>query len=152
MIWITGDTHGEVSRLEEIQAQYQLTESDMLVVAGDFGCVFNLGPRDEQKLDRLEALPYVVLFVDGNHECFPKLRAYPEERWNGGRVHRLRRNVLHLMRGQVYDLQGVSVFTMGGGYSLDAALRVPGRRRRYPAKRNTQKPWITCKSTGTGLM
>ena len=44
---------------------------------------------------------------------------YPEEIWNGGRVHRIRPNILHLMRGQV--------FTMGGGYSIDAAMRIPGR-------------------------
>ena len=38
MIYITGDTHGEVSRFEEIHEQYRLTEKDMLIVAGDLGC------------------------------------------------------------------------------------------------------------------
>ena len=127
MIYITGDTHGEANRFEEIQKRYQLTENDALMVAGDFGCIFGLGAQDEQKLDKLEALPYTVLFIDGNHECFPKLFSYPEEMWCGGRVHRIRRNILHLMRGQVYDMNGISVFTMGGGYSIDVALRVPGR-------------------------
>lgn len=127
MILVTGDTHAEASRFEEIQAHCHLTDKDMLIVAGDFGCIFGLGWRDELKLDRLEALPYTILFVDGNHECFPKIYSYPEESWNGGRVHRIRRNILHLMRGQIYDLDGISVFTMGGGYSIDVALRIPGR-------------------------
>lgn len=127
MIFVTGDTHGEANRFEEIRTQYQLTEDDILIVAGDFGCIFGLGLRDEQKLDLLAAQPYTILFLDGNHECFPKLFSYPEEMWNGGRVHRIRKNVLHLMRGQVYDIDGVSVFSMGGGHSIDVAYRVPGR-------------------------
>ena len=127
MIYITGDTHGEVSRFSELHTQYQLTEEDTLIVAGDFGCIFGLGWRDEHKLDTLAELPYTILFLDGNHECFPQIFSYPEEMWNGGRVHRIRSNILHLMRGQVYELEGVSFFTMGGGYSIDQMLRIPGR-------------------------
>ncbi|MGN0779962.1 MAG: hypothetical protein ACI4MJ_12475 [Aristaeellaceae bacterium] len=127
MMYVTGDTHGELSRFEAIGTQYRLTAGDGLIVAGDFGCVFGLGAQDEHKLDALARLPYTILFLDGNHECFPKLCAYPEEIWHGGRVHRLRPNVLHLMRGQVFELDGTSVFTMGGGYSVDRALRVPGQ-------------------------
>ena len=148
---VTGDTHGEADRFEKIRDQYRLTEGDLLIVAGDFGCVFGLGPSDEQKLDMLEALPYTVLFIDGNHECFPKLYAYPEERWRGGRIHRVRRNVLHLMRGQVYDLDGVSVFTMGGGYSIDAAFRVPGRSwwpEEMPSDAEYAEAWANLKKHG----
>lgn len=127
MIYITGDTHGEAERFAQLHEQYKLTEADMLIVAGDFGCIFGLGWRDEHKLDTLAALPYTILFLDGNHECFPKIFSYPEEMWNGGKIHRIRPNIIHLMRGQVYDLDGITVFTMGGGYSIDQALRIPGR-------------------------
>lgn len=127
MIYVTGDTHGEVSRFEELKRKYFLSRQDTLIVAGDFGCIFGMGRRDEAKLDVLAALPYTILFLDGNHECFPEIFAYPEEMWNGGRIHRIRPNVLHLMRGQVYDLNGLTVFTMGGGCSIDAMYRTPGR-------------------------
>lgn len=72
-------------------------------------------------------MPYTILFIDGNHECFPQIFSYPEEVWNGGRVHRIRPNILHLMRGQVFDIDGTSIFSMGGGYSIDVAYRIPGR-------------------------
>ena len=127
MIFITGDTHGDVYRFAEIQEQYCLTEKDTLIVAGDFGCVFGMGWRDEHKLDTLAKLPYGILFIDGNHECFPQIFSYPEDVWRGGRVHRIRKNVLHLMRGQVFELEGGTVFTMGGGYSVDVDFRLPGR-------------------------
>ena len=79
MIYITGDTHGEVSRFEEIHEQYRLSEGDMLIVAGDFGCIFGLGWRDEHKLDTLARLPYDILFIDGNHECFPQMLQYKKK-------------------------------------------------------------------------
>lgn len=31
------------------------------------------------------------------------------------------------MRGQVFDIEDTSIFTMGGGYSIDVAFRIPGR-------------------------
>ena len=127
MLYITGDTHGEVSRFTDFYRRYRPAPEDTLIVAGDFGYIFGLGRKDEAKLDVLEALPYTILFIDGNHECFPKIYSYPEEVWNGGRVHRIRRNVIHLMRGQVFELEGLKLFTMGGGYSIDVMYRLPGR-------------------------
>ncbi len=151
MIYVTGDTHGEVSRFEKIHEQYRLTENDALIVAGDFGCIFGLGQRDEMKLDALAALPYTILFLDGNHECFPQIYAYPEEMWNGGRVHRIRPNILHLMRGQVYDMDGLSVFTMGGGYSIDMMYRIPGRSwwpEEMPSDEEYAEAWDNLKKHG----
>ncbi|MDO4493793.1 MAG: metallophosphoesterase [Clostridia bacterium] len=125
MYYITGDIHAEVGRLTEMPARYGLGKGDTLVVAGDFGCVFGT-EGDSARLETLAKLPYEILFLDGNHECFPKIFAFPEEEWNGGRVHRLCPNVLHLMRGQVYELEGKTVFTMGGGCSIDRVYRREG--------------------------
>lgn len=144
MICITGDTHGEAERFVTIGREYGLTEEDTLIVAGDFGCVFGLGERDEQKLDTLAALPYTILFLDGNHECFPRIYAYPVEQWQGGTVHRLRPNILHLMRGQIYELEGKKIFTMGGGYSIDRMLRRPGVSwwpEEMPSAREYEEAW-----------
>ena len=57
MIYVTGDTHGEVVRFEELKRKYFLSRKDTLIVAGDFGCIFGMGRRDEVKLDALAALP-----------------------------------------------------------------------------------------------
>ena len=42
LIYITGDTHGEVSRFEELKQKYFLSRQDTLIVAGDFGCIFGM--------------------------------------------------------------------------------------------------------------
>lgn len=47
------------------------------------------------------------------------LNALPERLWHGGRVHEVRPHVLHLIRGQVFDIEGYTFFTMGGASSHD---------------------------------
>ena len=49
------------------------------------------------------------------------LDEYPVEQWHGGNVHKIRPHVIHLMRGQVFELQGRTFFTMGGAQSHDIA-------------------------------
>ena len=39
--------------------------------------------------------------------------------WHGGKVHRVRPHVLHLMRGQIFELEDSRFFTMGGAKSHD---------------------------------
>lgn len=59
--------------------------------------------------------------MDGNHENFDALNEYPVEQWHGGKVHKIRPHVIHLMRGQAFELQGRTFFTMGGAQSHDIA-------------------------------
>ena len=63
------------------------------------------------------------MFVDGNHENFDLLNQYPGELWNGGEIHRITDSVLHLRRGQVFDIGGRSVFAFGGAKSADIEER-----------------------------
>ena len=123
MLYITGDTHGETSRIWYLERTWHMTWQDTLIICGDFGFIWNGSPRENAFLDQWADSPYTVCFVDGNHENFDLLKLYPEEEWNGGRVHRIRRNILHLMRGQVYTMEGKTFFTMGGAYSIDRYMR-----------------------------
>lgn len=77
-------------------------------------------------MDWLENKPWTTLFVDGNHENFDMLEAMPVEEWNGGKIHRVRPSVIHLMRGQVFTIRGKKIFTMGGATSIDRAQRTQG--------------------------
>ncbi len=43
----------------------------------------------------------------------------PIEMWNGGKVHKVRPSVIHLMRGQVFNIDGLKIFTFGGASSHD---------------------------------
>ena len=126
MLRITGDTHGDLSRINyaENYENTPLGEGDTLIICGDFGFVFDGGKLERAKLDLLGTKPYTVCFIDGNHENFDLLSAYPKTNFHGGRAHRLRENVYHLMRGEIYEFEGKRIFTMGGAYSTDRYMRV----------------------------
>ena len=124
MIYITGDCHGNFERfnLSNFPEQRELTKEDYVIICGDFGGVWS---RDEENreeimiLDWLECLHFTTLFVDGNHENFDRLYAYPVEEWHGGKVHRIRESVIHLMRGQIFEIDGKRIFAFGGASSHD---------------------------------
>lgn len=127
-IFITGDTHGasEIGRLNKtFSVGRELDKDDYLVVCGDFGLVWADRSKYSYWLRWLDKKPFTTLFVDGNHENFDMLEAMDVERWHGGMVHRVNDSVLHLMRGQVFDIAGRSFFCMGGARSVDKARRTP---------------------------
>lgn len=121
IVWATGDCHGNFERFrpEYFPEQAQMTKDDVVVVTGDFGGIWFGDARDDEALGCLESLPFTLAFVDGNHENYDALASYPAEKWQGGKIHRIRPHVLHLMRGQIYELEGYRFFTMGGAKSHD---------------------------------
>lgn len=131
MFYITGDTHYNIDNLK-VKTWFEankakLTMKDYLIIAGDFltPC-FGKMPETDRLLDYYSEMNCMILFVDGNHENFAELNALPVETWNGGKVHKLRDNVIHLMRGQVYNIDDITIFTLGGAVSPDRAMRVEG--------------------------
>lgn len=121
MVYTTGDTHGNFTRFwkTNFPEQMGMTKEDYVIVCGDFGGVWEDSRSERKRLDYLDHLPFTVLFVDGNHENFDLLNALPETEWYGGKVHKVREHVLHLMRGQLYEIDGHTFFTMGGAQSHD---------------------------------
>ena len=59
------------------------------------------------------------MFVDGNHENHKRLATYPIKQWHGGKVHEIRPNVLHLMRGEIFTIEDKRFFAFGGASSHD---------------------------------
>ena len=124
MIYITGDCHGNFERFNAsiFPEQNEMTKDDCVIICGDFGGVWHKDTESKQEtmvLDWLECKPFTTLFVDGNHENFDRLYDYPVEEWHGGKVHKIRDSVIHLMRGQVFEIDGKKIFTFGGARSHD---------------------------------
>ena len=120
-IFITGDTHGDFTRFKKsiFYEQTELTKDDCVIIAGDFGGVWDGSAEERHWLDWLEAKPFTTLFVSGNHENFDMLAEFQTEDWRGGKAQCIRPSVIHLMRGQIYEIQGKTFFTMGGASSHD---------------------------------
>lgn len=127
MFYITGDLHGEYDIHKLSSKRFpmgnNLTRDDYLIICGDFGLVWNNGNSEMYWRDWLNSKPWTTLFIDGNHEKFPLLNRYPiTQKW-GGKVHQIEDNIYHLMRGQVFEIDGKTFFTMGGASSHDIQYR-----------------------------
>lgn len=100
MIYITGDCHGNFERFESyiFPEQAEMKKDDYVIICGDFGGVWELDTKGEpwrkqfagnkhnarvksenMQLDWLESRPFTTLFIDGNHENYDRLNAYPVE-------------------------------------------------------------------------
>lgn len=123
MIYITGDCHQDFRRFSKRQRMklpFTFTENDYVIICGDVALLWDKRDKTlDYNLDWLSRLPFTLLFVDGNHEGFTLLNEYPVEEWNGGKVHKFSENIYHLMRGQVFNIEGNNFFTFGGGSSHD---------------------------------
>ena len=124
MIYITGDTHSDFSRFteENFPIQSEMTKDDYVIICGDFGGVWTFeeeSSREKDTLDWLDNKNFTTLFVDGNHENYTRLYNYPMKKWNGGKVHKIRDSVLHLMRGEIFDIDNKKIFAFGGAKSHD---------------------------------
>lgn len=129
MIYVTGDIHGEVD-ISKLNTQNfsQAKEGDYLIICGDFGLIWDIKPskNEEYWLKWLSEKPWTTLFVDGNHENFDRLKNYPiTEEW-GGKVQKIYDKVYHLMRGEIYLIEGKKIFTFGGAFSHDKMYRREG--------------------------
>jgi len=133
-VYVTGDIHGglDMQKLRDWELGDSLTSDDYLIVAGDFGFPWGFSAEECADIAWLESRPYTVLFVDGNHERFDHWAERPMELWHGGLTQRLSDTspIRRLTRGEVFELDGSTVFTMGGATSVDKEYRIPAGGRR----------------------
>ena len=93
MIYVTGDTHREFSRFEEVnEFLVHPKENDYVIVCGDFGLLWAKDDMLEYELEWLGSLPFKILWVQGNHENYDMIEEYPIELWHGGKVRQIVRD------------------------------------------------------------
>lgn len=122
MLFVTGDTHGDFDIFSQKKFK-QIHDGDTLLICGDFGFIWKGDAKERKTLDKLAKKKYNICFVDGTHENFGLLDKYPVVDFCGGRAHKIRDNIYHLMRGQVFEIEGEKIFAMGGGESPDEDMR-----------------------------
>lgn len=138
-IYVTGDIHGgidmhKLSNRELKKNGISIAENDFLVILGDFGLPFfdsDLDPHSKTHgeyrywIKWLSEKPYTILWIDGNHDNFNFWeRQEVIERYGGKvQIHPDAPNVIHLMRGDIYEIDGKSCLAFGGAASADKAYR-----------------------------
>ena len=123
MIYITGDTHGNFSRLDD----FEYEKGDMLIVVGDASINFDLDYEDYLLKRNLNRDGIIYFCVRGNHEERPEnIRSYKEVDMFGGKVFVEDEfpNLIFAKDGEVYNIDGKSVLVIGGAYSVDRYYRI----------------------------
>lgn len=114
MIYFLSDLHGN----RELSGYRQYLEEDhsedVLILLGDICLHYDCTEENKFFTSELLTLHTPICIVDGNHENFDYLESLPREEWNGGSVHRLTDHILHLERGNIYKIDGVTFFVLGG--------------------------------------
>lgn len=132
MIYITGDVHIPTEDIQKLGSrrfpeQKQMSEDDYVIICGDFGGVWDGSREEKYWVKWLNNKNFTTLFIDGNHENFDLLGEYPVVSFHEGKAHKIEDKVYHLMRGQVFELAGKKVFTLGGATSHDKEYRKEGK-------------------------
>lgn len=156
MVYLTGDTHGDIERFKHGRLRW-LGKRDIVVVLGDFGFVWDGSKEEQKKLDWLRKRPYTLLFLDGSHENYDLLKQYPVEELFGGKVQALGGNVYHVCRGSVLELEGKSTCASAGRRARTKRTGSPastgGRKNCLPTRstppakqtlRHVTTKWIMC--------
>ena len=170
-IYITGDTHIpiDITKLNTHRwpDQKLLTKKDYLIICGDFGLIWNWKktavsipacPFDECWTGEeaywytwLNNKPFTTLWVDGNHENYDRIKKYPVTEWHGGKVQKISDSIIHLMRGQIYTIDGKTFFTMGGAESHDRGIatgteKIDTHKTWWKEERPYKKEWVEAES------
>ncbi len=131
MIYITGDTHipVDIQKLstKRFPEQKELTKSDHVIICGDFGGVWDGSNEEKYWIKWLKSKNFTTLFIDGNHENFDMLYNLPIVEFGGGIAHKIDDGIYHLIRGEVYNIDGKTFFVFGGASSHDKQHRTEGK-------------------------
>jgi len=122
-VWVTGDTHADWMprfNTKNFKDQKEMTRDDFVIICGDFGLWHNDG-TERNHLKWLNDKPWTTVWVDGNHENYDRIYSneFPIVDFHGGKAHKIRDNIYHLMRGYVFDFCGKKFFSFGGASSHD---------------------------------
>jgi len=122
-IAIAGDWHTDTDYGVAAIGHAAKRDATVLLHLGDFGYNFTdtyLAALD----DALRRHGLVLGFVDGNHENFDRLLTQPIA---ADGLRHLRDRVVHLPRGFRWRWGQTRCVAVGGAYSIDRFLRIPGR-------------------------
>ena len=119
MIYITGDTHGDIGIFSERRLDH-LKKDDTLIITGDFGFIWNDSKEESKNLKKLSKKKFDILFVEGAHENFERLKEFEEVPFHEGTARKIADNIYCLNRGELYSIEGKTIFALGGGLPPEA--------------------------------
>lgn len=142
MIYITGDTHRDFSRIYKLEKD----TDNMLIVLGDVGINYYLNEEDKNYKEYLKKLKLKLFCVRGNHEERPEnISTYKEVEMFGGKVFIEEEypNLIFAKDGETYNIDGKKILVIGGAYSVDKQYRLLHGYKWFKDEQLTKKEMVT---------
>lgn len=127
MNYITGDTHGDLTRIAEFCKKFNTTTDDTMIILGDAGINYFCNEQEQKAKKKYNDLGITLFCIHGNHEERPyNLPNYKVKEWKGGIVFYEEEfpNILFAKDGEIYDFDGKKCIALGGAYSVDKWYRI----------------------------
>ncbi len=127
MIYLTGDIHGDISKICLFIEKHNLSANDIIIILGDVGLnYYGNSHGDAQRKKKLNRYGVPIFCIHGNHEIRPyTIESYSVSSFHGGEVYVEEDypNLIFAKDGEVYDFDGKSAIVLGGAYSVDKYYR-----------------------------
>lgn len=124
-ILLAGDTHGDLMNFGMLIELAEQKSCQQIFVLGDFG-YFPKFPNWQILIDQISnelvKSSISIFFLPGNHEDWFSLRQFEER----NKFHKINENVFYSPTGNVFDINGTKIMTVGGAYSIDKQYRTFG--------------------------
>lgn len=125
MIYITGDTHGDVDYKKSLSLKEKnVSYDDYLIICGDAGICWSY-QSFQYFLDLYNDIGCTIIYVDGNHENFEMLNNMPLVEYKGALMHQIDKHIFQILRGEIMKLEDKTFFCLGRACSIDKAYRTP---------------------------
>ena len=125
MIYITGDTHGDIDYKKLLLLKNEnVSYDDYLIICGDAGICWS-DKTFNYHLDLYNKIKCTIIFIDGNHENFDMLNSFPVVSFKKAKMHQINDHIFHVQRGEIMEIDGITFLCIGGAESIDKYLRTP---------------------------
>lgn len=142
MIYITGDTHGDFTKIDFFCKKMNTTKQDIIIILGDAGINYYLNEKDEKIKRHISNLPITLFCLHGNHEARPEtISSYELSTFFGGQVYIEKScpNIIFAKDAEIYDIEGKKTLVIGGAYSIDKDYRLTMGYKWFPDEQPTKE-------------
>lgn len=126
-VYITGDTHGDLTRVNKFINKFNCSNDDIIIILGDVGINYYGRESETSAKKKYNKFGPTIFCIQGNHEERPhNFPNYKIKEWHGGKVYYEEEfpNLIFAKDGEIYNIDGKKCIALGGAYSVDKWYRI----------------------------